>query len=247
MVIISRYIGINVYISYFYFDTNDYWSVQVSQCEYVKVFLPCHVVVRLGHAGLTLGSQHPQRDVCSSDCRPSTSTWCVLVYWALHAWLGESGSRCSFFVEIQGLESNKKFSVFTWFLPKSDGFGCQTPQTSFSSKNTLSVHDFLGAWGSRRAIWKWPMKLLEMTRKPSSKSRKHFAQVRKSKRTGSGQVHIFQVWGSPYLVIRWQNWKADMFFIVPREWVTRWQYQGKSTLQYLARVSVFIFRFGRPN
>lgn len=79
---------------------------------------------------------------------------------------------------------------------------------------------FLGVWGLLWAIWKRPMKSQEITRKPTTNSANIWHISANPRKTGNGQVQIFQVWRWPHLVMSrcnmakenwnsWNHWKAE--------------------------------------
>ena len=109
------------------------------------------------------------------------------------------------------------------FLPKNYGSWCQTLLKLLKFliwKTVWMSMVFLGVWGLLWAIWKRPMKSQEITRKPTTNSANIWHISANPRKTGNGQVQIFQVWRWPHLVMSrcnmakenwnsWNHWKAE--------------------------------------
>ena len=120
-----------------------------------------------------------------------------------------------------------------------------TPETPTipDLENCLNVHGIFRCLGIVVSNLKTTHEIAGNYPQTHHKFRKHLAHIRKSRKTGSGQVQIFQVWRWPHLVMSRCNMarklkllkslKSGKSWIFPREWVSSWQCQ--CGLQPIAR------------
>ena len=116
-----------------------------------------------------------------------------------------------------------------------------TPETPTipDLENCLNVHGIFRCLGIVVSNLKTTHEIAGNYPQTHHKFRKHLAHIRKSRKTGSGQVQIFQVWRWPHLVMSRCNMarklkllkslKSGKSWIFPREWVSSWQCQLRSS------------------
>ena len=125
-----------------------------------------------------------------------------------------------------------------------------TPETPTipDLENCLNVHGVFRCLGIVVSNLKTTHEIAGNYPQTHHKFRKHLAHIRKSRKTGSGQVQIFQVWRWPHLVMSRCNMarklkllkslKSGNSWFFPREWVSSCQCQSKSTLRALRSPTV---------
>ena len=99
-----------------------------------------------------------------------------------------------------------------------------TPETPTipDLENCLNVHGIFRCLGIVVSNLKTTHEIAGNYPQTHHKFRKHLAHIRKSRKTGSGQVQIFQVWRWPHLVMSrcnmakenwnsWNRWKVENF------------------------------------